>query len=115
MPALGTITSTTNVRSSNTSTPTPGTTVTVTVTTGVNHYASWTAAQNETLNCSGTQEVGQRLVIKITNDLTPRTITFGTGFGTTTALVGTASTFAVLEFISDGSKFYQLTRLTALT
>ena len=50
----------------------------------------------------------------IANDSTPRTITFGTGFRSAGALVGTANKAAVLGFISEGNSFFEVSRLTNL-
>lgn len=90
-------------------TATPGTTVALTITTG--GMASWTAAQDETINLTGTQVDGKQLMLRILNDATPRTITFGTGFTTGTAqLVGQASKKAILVFVSNGTTFDEVSR-----
>ena len=50
----------------------------------------------------------------ISNDATPRTVTFGTNFLTTGTLVGTANKTAVIAFLSDGFTLYELSRTTGL-
>lgn len=70
-----------------------------------------TAAGNATLTVSTVPPAGARLVIQINNDAGgARTITFGTGFRSTGTLVGTASDAYLLEFVSDGTTYNELSR-----
>ena len=95
-------------------TATPGATVTLDVATG--HVAKWTAGENETINASGAQYVGQELTCIITNDATlPRTITFNTGFRASATIVGTTSKVSVIEFVSDGTNLIEKSRTIAIT
>lgn len=50
----------------------------------------------------------------ISNDATPRTITFGTNFLAAGTLVGTASKTAVVGFLSDGFTLYEVSRTVGL-
>lgn len=69
-------------------------------TTSICH--SWTCTQNFTLNFSNT---GFLVVLVITCDATPRTLTYGTGVhGAAGTLVLTASKKNVLFFIYDGTE-----------
>ena len=95
-------------------TATPGATVTLDVATG--HVAKWTASENETINASGAQHVGQELTCIITNDATlARTITFNTGFRALATIIGTTSKVSVIRFISDGTNFIEVSRTVAIT
>lgn len=95
--------------------PTPGGTVTIDLTTGAK-VAAWTAAETETVNCSGDQKVGQEITLLITNDAgAARTITFGTGFKPASTLVGTENKTAAVSFVSNGTSFYETGRITEIT
>ena len=86
-----------------------GTTVTVTIDLSVQHtIARWTAAQNVTVNISGTPVDGQELTLLVTNDgLLGRVLTLGTGLlGNGTAL-GIVSKKSVLTFVADGGTFLE--------
>lgn len=50
----------------------------------------------------------------ISNDATPRTVTFGTNFLAAGTLVGTASKTAVVGFLSDGFTLYEVSRTVGL-
>lgn len=69
-------------------------------------------------NCTITAlagKVGLSWII-INNDATgAKTITFGTGFSPSGTLVGTVSKTAVVGFLSDGQKLYEVSRITGLT
>ena len=68
-------------------------------------------------NCTINGRVGKvgPVWIIINNDATSgKVITFGTGFLSAGTLTGTASKTAVVEFISDGSAFYEVSRKTGL-
>jgi len=73
------------------------------------------AIGNATINASSGGTAGQKLFIIITNDATAnRTITFGTNFKPSGTLVGTTSKSALVQFISDGTSFYEVSRTTGL-
>lgn len=112
MGVLGATTSTANIGPWAVTALTPGTTVTLTVTQGP--VFTETAAQNQTINASGTQVAGQRIILIITNDATPRTITFGTGFRAVSTLVGTANKAATISFVSDGTSLFETSRALVL-
>ena len=112
MPALGSILTTQSIGTNSSSALTPGTTVTLTVTTSKIYTDA--AAQNQTINCTGTQVAGQEIILIISNDATPRTITFGTGFRAASTLVGTANKAATIHFVSDGTSFFEVARALVL-
>lgn len=73
------------------------------------------AVGDATITVSNSGVGGKRLILIITNDATSgRTITFGTNFTANGTLVGTASKTAIVEFISDGTTFYEVARTTGL-
>lgn len=114
MPKHGSILASADVNSSSDQiSVTPGATISIDVTLG--NAAKWTAGQNETINLTGAQFIGQRLLLLIASDASIRTITFGTGFKANIALVTVASKLYVIEFISDGVAFLELARSVALT
>lgn len=112
MALLGATLSTANISTNATTVLTPGTTVTLTVTN--NKVQTDAAAQNQTINASGTQVAGQEIIIIISNDATPRTITFGTGFRAVSTLVGTANKAATVCFVSDGTSLFETSRALVL-
>jgi hypothetical protein len=113
MPRLGGISTNSHITVQESSSPTPGATVTIVVTNNENLF-TWTAGENETVNISGSHSAGRDITFVITNDgVLPRTITFGTGFVSAGAVVGTISTRSVVSFISNGTDFIQ--KSTALT
>lgn len=120
MRGLCSVASITNMRtslgvadSSTAITVTPGATPSITVTDG--GTARWTAAQDEALTTTGTHVTNRKLTLIITNDATPRTITFSTGFAANTApLVGQASKVAIIEFITNGTAYMELSRKEGL-
>lgn len=73
------------------------------------------ATGNATINASSGGLAGQTLNILITNDGTSgKTITFGTNFKPSATLVGTASKSAMVNFVSNGTSFYESSRQTGL-
>lgn len=112
MALLGAILSTASVATNAVTALTPGTTVTLTVTN--NKVQTDSAAQNQTINATGTQVAGQEIIIIISNDATPRTITFGTGFRAVSTLVGTANKAATIHFVSDGTSLFEVARALVL-
>lgn len=68
-------------------------------------------------DCTITAKTGKigTFFIIIHNDATSgKTITFGTGFVVTSTLVGTASKTAIVEFLSNGTSLYEVSRKTGL-
>lgn len=58
---------------------------------------------------------GQHMWLIIANDqISPKTITFGTNFRAAGPLTGTAGKSATLQFISDGTAWYEVARTTNL-
>lgn len=112
MALLGAILSTQSIPRNNTTALTPATTISLDVT--LSTLYTWTAGQNATVNATGSQVAGQIIVLRITNDATPRTITFGTGFLAASVLVGTISKSATIHFVSDGTSLFELGRATVL-
>jgi hypothetical protein len=73
------------------------------------------ATGSVTFNATTGGTAGQRMTILIVNDATSgKTITFGTNFRAASTLVGTISKAATIEFISDGTSFYEVARATVL-
>lgn len=112
MALLGAILSTADISANAVTVLTPGTTVTLTVTN--NKVQTNAAAQIQTINASGAQVAGQELVLIISNDATPRVITFGTGFRATAILTGTANKAATVCFVSDGTSLFETSRSLVL-
>lgn len=94
--------------------PVAGGTVTIDLTTGARVY-KWTAGEDETVNASGKQLAGMRVVCVITSDASIRTITFGTGFKATATFATTASKTGTVSFISDGTSLWETGRSEAIT
>jgi len=68
-----------------------------------------------TINASSGGTAGQVMYIVIANDAASgRTITFGTNFKPNGTLVGTIGKTASLIFVSDGTNFYETSRVTGL-
>jgi hypothetical protein len=64
---------------------------------------------------TGPGEKGQELYLKIDNDTDAnRTITFGSMFKVTGTLTGSTAATAMLHFISDGTAFWETSRITGL-
>ena len=62
------------------------------------------AVGNSTLTTAFVANAGSQLNIQVANDaISPRTITFGTGFRSTGVLTGTNSKILLVEFCSDGT------------
>lgn len=75
-----------------------------------------TAAGNTTIAALNVGLPGQRLSLVVTNDAGgARTLTFSTDyFRTTATLVGTASKVRTIEFVSDGTKWNEVSRTAAM-
>lgn len=72
---------------------------------------------NATGNCTINGKVGKpgAYWFIITNDATSgKVITFGTNFLSSGTLTGTVNKTAIVEFISDGNKYYEVSRKTGL-
>lgn len=75
-----------------------------------------TGAGNTTLNTLTVGKPGQALIVEIANDAGgPRTITLGANFRGTGNVVGTASKSILLEFVSNGVKWMEMSRTAAIT
>jgi hypothetical protein len=86
--------------------PTLGQVFTTTTTSGVG---------NATINATSPGTAGTDISIVITNDASgARTITFGTNFRPASTLVGTVSKAAVVNFISDGTAWFESGRAVVL-
>lgn len=72
---------------------------------------TWTATGNETLTATGGQ-AGAELLLVITCDGTPRTISFSAGFHATGNFTLTASKISTISFIHDGNNFLEAARAT---
>jgi len=115
MPVLGNILNTSSVMSGIiVSSPTPNATVTLTLTdTESPEMFRWTAGEAETVNISGSHSAGKLLFLKVGNDaILGRVITLGSAFvgGAAGIFTGVISKSSQLLFISDGTKFYEVTR-----
>lgn len=75
-----------------------------------------TGAGNTTLNTITVGKPGQQLYLEIANDAGgARTITFGANFRPTAATaVGTASRSMMFQFMSNGVKWMEMSRTTAI-
>lgn len=72
------------------------------------------AIGNATLNAVTVGQVGQNWTILINNDATlARTITFGTNFRSSGTVTGTTSKAIAVEFVSDGTVWYEMGRSSA--
>lgn len=116
MPALGTILSTADVPASTIPTVTPGATPALTAPSGRSIIIwAWTAGEAETLNLTGTPALGATAYMIITNDAIARLITFGTGFTAQAGtLLGTSNKKSIIVWISDGTTFIEVSRLSGL-
>ncbi len=73
--------------------------------------AMTTATGNSTVLTSYVPNPGAILNVQVTNDASgARTITFGTGFRATGTLVGTNSKVLLVQFISDGTTWNEVSR-----
>lgn len=115
MVALGQIVSTSDIPNNSVNAESPGATVTISMSANAT-VRTWTAGQNEAVVISGTQLNGQLLIMRITCDALPRTLTWSTGLAPSAAtFVLTALKVTTSVWLSDGSNFYMLTPpLTAL-
>jgi len=75
-----------------------------------------TAAGNTTISINRVGLPGQRLTLTVLNDAGgARTLTFdATKFRTTATLVGTASQYRTIGFVSDGTKWNEVSRVAAM-
>lgn len=113
MGELGTTNSRKKVSGQEHVSPVPGTSVSIPAPEAESDatFAEWVAGENETVNITGVQKKGQRIIMKIINDgILPRTINFGTGLLSKGAVIGLVSTISMIEFISDGTNFIEITR-----
>ena len=68
-----------------------------------------------TINASVVGTAGQHIWVLIINDATSgKTITFGTNFKPNGTLTGTVNKAAVVQFVSDGTTWYEVARTTGL-
>lgn len=97
-------------------TPTAGSTVTISIDTSYPHtVCSWTAAQAETINLSGTPNDGQLLTLIVTNDASSgRVLTMGTNLKSSGTITGTVNKKATITFIALGGAFYEIGRTLGL-
>jgi hypothetical protein len=72
---------------------------------------NWTTSQNQTVDISGTFPAGKKIMVIVENDaVLSRVITFGSGFKSTGVVTGIVSRQSVLQFVSDGTHFVELSR-----
>jgi hypothetical protein len=70
---------------------------------------------NATITASGTGLAGQHMWIIIANDtVSAKTITFGSSLLSTGALTGAAGKSSTLQFVSDGTAWYEVARTVGL-
>lgn len=73
------------------------------------------AIGNATINAATAGLPGQHMWIIIANDqISPKTVSFGQNFRSAGALTGTPGKSATLQFISDGTAWYEVARTTNL-
>jgi hypothetical protein len=91
-------------------------TVTLETTSGDVHKTTTdNAIGNATIRAATGGLAGQHMWVIIVNDqLSPKTITFGEHLKSTGTLVGTPGKAATLQFISDGTLWYEVARTTNL-
>jgi len=66
---------------------------------------------NATINAATAGLPGQHMWVIITNDqISPKTVSFGNNFKSAGALTGTPGKSATLQFISDGTAWYEVAR-----
>lgn len=74
-----------------------------------------TIAGNANFNMSSSGKVGQELYLQIDNDTDAnRTITFGGKFKVSGTLTGSTAATAMLQFISNGTNFMEVSRVTGI-
>lgn len=114
MPALGTILSTTSLETISANNESAGITVTIDLSNAA-LVRIWTAAQNATVNLTGSQTAGRLLILMIANDATlPRVITLGIGFVSSGVITGVASKTSSVLFISNGTSFFEIARTVGI-
>jgi len=73
------------------------------------------AVGNATINAATPGLPGQHMWVIVVNDqISPKTVTFGLNFKSAGPLAGSAGKSATLQFISDGSTWYEVARTTNL-
>jgi hypothetical protein len=93
--------------------PTPGPTVTLEIENSAPYMiAEWTAGENETVQLNGVSPVnGQRLMMIINNDgVSPRTITFGSGFSDIPVITGVQNQRSIIYGQAVGGVFLGVVR-----
>jgi len=74
-----------------------------------------TVGANSNFNMTNGGRAGQELYLQIDNDTTAnRTITFGGKFKVSGTVVGSTNATAMLQFISNGSNFMEVSRVTGI-
>lgn len=115
MTKLGTLMSTAELLPLVQQTPVSALTIILTAPTSATHVlATWTALRSSTVSLSGTPALGALLLVQVTNDSLPRTITFSTGFVSLGPVVGVPSKVSTIMFVSNGVAFYELSRTVGL-
>lgn len=75
-----------------------------------------TVAQDLTVEAAaGEAEQGDEMIVKLANDGTIRTVTFGTGFKASGTVAGTVNKTIVVSFIYDGTNWFETGRSAAIT
>lgn len=73
------------------------------------------AVGNATINAATAGLAGQHMWVIVANDLlSPKTVSFGTNFRSTGALTGAPGKSATVQFISDGTAWFEVARTTNL-
>jgi hypothetical protein len=70
-----------------------------------------TVTGNSTFNATDGGVGGQEMKFIINNDATARTITFGTNFRSSGTLTGVASKASTICFVSDGTSWFETSRV----
>lgn len=74
-----------------------------------------TVSANSNFNMTNGGRAGQELYLQIDNDTTAnRTITFGGKFKVSGTLTGSTNATAMLQFISNGTNFMEVSRVTGI-
>lgn len=90
--------------------------ITLDVTSGDLHKTiTANSAGNATINANTGGLPGQHMWIIVVNDgISGKTITFGANFKSSGAMIGTPGRSATIQFISDGSAWYEVARTLSL-
>jgi hypothetical protein len=93
-----------------------GSTISLDVTAaGLHKTTTVNATGNTTINASSGGTAGQHISIIIVNDATSgKTITFGTNFRSAGTVAGTVSKAATVQFVSDGTSWFEVSRALIL-